>query len=93
MPAPTAITLYTQPSCQPCKRIKFVLQREGVPFEEVDVSQDHQALEAIKELGYIRVPVMVVRPAGSDKDLHWSGLKPDLIREHCINPSKEGIPA
>ncbi|MGJ9405286.1 glutaredoxin family protein [Nesterenkonia aurantiaca] len=93
MPAPTAITVYTKPGCPPCGRTKFVLQREGLPFEEIDMTRDAQTLEAVKALGYAQAPVVVVRPAGATEDVHWSGLNPDKLAEHCINPVKEEVNA
>lgn len=86
---PPTITVYTQPQCQPCKRTKYVLDREGVPYAEVDISQDHQALEAIKALGYYSAPVVIVSNGDTTDETHWSGLRPDMIQQYCITPHKE----
>lgn len=34
----TTITVYTQPSCQPCKATKRWLDKRGITFTEVDVT-------------------------------------------------------
>ncbi|WP_246126240.1 glutaredoxin domain-containing protein [Nesterenkonia populi] len=86
---PVAVTIYTRPACQPCKRTKHVIDRAGVPYEEVDISQDDQALDAVKALGYSQAPVVVVRPAEADSDVHWSGLRPDLLQTFITEPQKE----
>lgn len=69
------VTIYTQPSCQPCKISKQIFRDLGIEFEEIDVSLDPEGLEAVRNLGYSSAPV-VVAPDGS----HWSGLDPDRIK-------------
>lgn len=75
------ITVYTKPHCPQCSGTKRWLDRRGVDYDTVDVSQDVQALEAIRELGYAAAPVVFVSPAAG-LDVHWSGLRPDLLAEH-----------
>ena len=74
-----SITVYTKPNCQPCRRTKLLIDRAGVAYEEVDITQDPKVFEAIRELGYAQAPVVVVRPEGRDEDIHWSGLRADMI--------------
>lgn len=50
------------------------MDREGIEYEMVDVTQDGSALMTIKDLGYLQVPV-VVDAVGN----HWSGFQPDKI--------------
>jgi glutaredoxin-like protein NrdH len=52
---------------------KKVLDRCGVPFTAVDLSEDPEALELIRNLGYTTAPVVV---AG---DAHFSGFRPDSL--------------
>lgn len=51
------------------------LDRRGIEYRVVDVMEDAEAFEYVKSLGYQSVPVVVT------KDLHWSGLRLDLIDE------------
>ena len=71
------ITLYTKPQCVQCNATKRALTKAGlvenVDYRTVDVSQDAEALEHLKNLGYLQAPVVV---AGDD---HWSGFRPDKI--------------
>lgn len=83
------ITVYTQPNCQPCKRTKYVLDREGIEYAEVDISVDPDALEAIKALDYYQAPVVIVSHGDTKDETHWSGLRPDMIEEFIIKPIKE----
>lgn len=67
------VTLYTLPSCVQCDSTKKVLQRNEIPYNEIDLSVDDSAMEMVKSLGYASAPVVV---AG---DEHWSGFRPDRL--------------
>lgn len=64
------ITVYTKPSCVQCGATKRKLDQLGVPYTPIDMSQDDEALEYVKSLGYQSAPVVV---AG---DKHWYGYNP-----------------
>ncbi|MEV7962362.1 glutaredoxin family protein [Oerskovia paurometabola] len=68
-----SVTVYTQPACQPCLATKRLLTKRGVEFTEIDVTQDAEARELVRSLGYLEAPVVI---AG---DTHWSGYRPDQI--------------
>ena len=67
------ITVYTKPACVQCNATFRALDKTGLPYEAVDVSNDPEALEQIKALGYMQAPVVV-----TDTE-HWSGFRPDKI--------------
>lgn len=48
---------------------------KGIEYEVHDLSQDVDALEQVKALGYLQAPVVI-----TDED-HWSGFRPDKIDE------------
>lgn len=68
------ITVYTKPMCVQCTATYRALDKQGLPYTSVDVSEDMDALEYIKGLGYQQAPVVI---AGDD---HWSGYRPDRIK-------------
>ncbi|NUP74311.1 MAG: glutaredoxin-like protein NrdH [Sinomonas sp.] len=73
--AVTTITVYSKPACVQCNMTKKALEKKGLAYAEVDVTQNPAALEYITEdLGYSQAPVVVV-----DEHNHWSGFRPDLI--------------
>lgn len=72
--AMTDIAVYSMPDCEPCKATKKWLARNGIPFEERDVSASEAHLAALQTLGYRSVPVVV---AG---DQHWQGFDPSRLR-------------
>ncbi|MDP9800981.1 glutaredoxin-like protein NrdH [Arcanobacterium wilhelmae] len=68
------ITVYSKPACVQCNATKRQLIKLGLDFAEVDLTQDAQALESVKALGYAAAPVVV---ANGD---HWSGYRPDKLK-------------
>ena len=74
-----AVTVYSKPDCVQCDRTKSRLERAGVPFTEVDVTQEPTALDYItRDLGYSAAPVVCVAQDNED-DRHWSGFRPDRL--------------
>lgn len=67
------VTVYTKPSCVQCNATYRALDSRGIVYDIVDLSTDPEALERIKELGYLQAPVVVT------DDEHWSGFRPDKI--------------
>jgi glutaredoxin-like protein NrdH len=69
------VTVYTKPACVQCNATYRALDKKGITYQSVDISQDADALERLKALGYMQAPVVV-----TDQD-HWSGFRPDKIEE------------
>lgn len=67
------VTVYTKPACVQCNATYRALDKRGVAYRSVDISQDAEALERVRALGYMQAPVVV-----TDDD-HWSGFNPDKI--------------
>lgn len=67
------VTVYTLPSCVQCESTKKVLDRNAISYSVIDLSQDPEALQMVKELGYASAPVVI---AGDD---HWGGFRPDKL--------------
>lgn len=69
-----SVTVYTLPSCVQCDSTKKFMKMNDIEFVEVDLTQDSEAYELVKSLGYAAAPVVI---AG---DAHWSGFRPDKIQ-------------
>jgi mycoredoxin len=56
-----ALTMYTTTWCGYCVRLKKQLEREGIPFEEVDIERDPEAADRVERLndGNQTVPTVV----------------------------------
>lgn len=68
------VIVYTKPQCVQCDATKRALSSSRVEYEARDLTEDPEALKAVKALGYAQAPVVV---AGED---HWSGFRPDKIK-------------
>lgn len=73
------IVLYTKPGCGPCGATRHAMESRGVPFETVNVMDDDAALDAIKGLGYLTVPVVLVQDGHAAE--HWGGFQLDRIAD------------
>lgn len=69
------VTVYTKPSCVQCNATYRALDKKGIPYNSLDITQDEEALTRLKALGFQQAPV-VEAPTGS-----WSGFNPGKIDE------------
>ncbi|MEY4476365.1 MAG: glutaredoxin-like NrdH family protein [Pseudomonadota bacterium] len=68
-----SIIIYSKPDCVQCNATYRALDKQGITYQIIDLTQDAQALSHVKSLGYQQVPVII---AGNE---HWSGFRPDKI--------------
>ena len=68
------ITVYSKPQCTQCNKTYKFLEHNNIDFEVVDVTQDQEALLAIKQAGYRSVPVVK-----TDAD-EWAGFREDKLK-------------
>ncbi|SNR90042.1 mycoredoxin [Geodermatophilus saharensis] len=59
--SPAAVTMYTTTWCGYCVRLKKLMQREGIPFAEVDIERDAAAADLVMQAngGNRTVPTLV----------------------------------
>jgi len=67
------VTVYTKPACVQCNATYRALDKKGIAYQSVDITEDPAALERLLSLGYQQAPVVI-----TDAD-HWSGFRPDKI--------------
>lgn len=73
------ITVYTKPACVQCNATKRHLDKSGVAYSLIDISQDAEAFEYVQSLGHMAAPVVVANIRGVQTD--WSGFNPDMLNE------------
>jgi glutaredoxin-like protein NrdH len=49
------------------------MDKKGIAYSYVDITEDAEAMQIVTELGYRQVPVVV------NGDDHWGGFRPDKI--------------
>lgn len=72
------LTIYSTPNCIQCTMTYKRLDRAGIDYDVVDLSDEANASElqwVTEDLGYTQAPVVVI----NDQD-HWSGFRPDQIK-------------
>jgi glutaredoxin-like protein NrdH len=69
------ITVYTKPACVQCDATFRALDKAGLSYETIDVTQNPDAREYVMSLGYLAMPVVHLSPTE-----HWSGFRPDRLR-------------
>ncbi|WP_048728743.1 glutaredoxin-like protein NrdH [Carnobacterium sp. 1290_CSPC] len=67
------VTVYSKPDCMQCNFTKKWLKERNIPFTELNVKEDEDALSKIKEMGYQAVPVIVTETE------NWYGFQPDKL--------------
>jgi glutaredoxin-like protein NrdH len=66
-------TVYSKPACVQCDQTKKLLDKRGVQYNTVDITQDEEAYEMIVKMGFMSVPVVI------SGDQSWAGFQPDKI--------------
>ncbi len=74
------VTIYSTPTCAPCRVVKARLKDRGIPFEEVDLTTAPEALadlKARKGTDLIQTPVLEF-----EGKLHQIDGLPEIVRAH-----------
>lgn len=66
-------TVYTKPNCVQCDMTKRLMDKIGVEYNTVDISDNPAELDRLIDMGYRAAPVVV-----TDND-SWAGFNPDKI--------------
>lgn len=77
------ITIYTTPTCVQCETTKRWFDKAGVEYTTVDLSQDAEAMEMVKGMGYASAPVVI-----TELD-HWSGFRISKIQDTIMEIKRE----
>jgi glutaredoxin-like protein NrdH len=70
-----SVLVYVKPQCVQCDQTKRILDREGIEYSTIDITQDSEALEKILSMGFKSAPVVI-----TEKD-SWAGFNPDKINK------------
>ena len=67
------ITVYTKPACVQCNMTKKALDKLGLDYDLVDVTEDQDAFDKIVGMGFMAAPVVI------SGDASWAGFQPEKI--------------
>lgn len=68
------IRVYSKPDCVQCDTTKRFMDKHGIRFESVDLTEDAISMDMVKELGYTQVPVVYLESKQIGVK-HWSGFR------------------
>ncbi len=83
------VQVYTTDNCAYCTRAKALLQKRGIPFEEVDVSHDQPKRDwLVKTTGRRTVPQIFIKgeAIGGSDELHALDRSGELARKLGAQP-------
>lgn len=69
------ITVFTLPECVQCDSTKRMLDRAGVEYSTIDLSQDDESMAKVRSLGYQSAPIVYI-----DENRHWSGFRMERLK-------------
>lgn len=69
------VTVYTKPSCVQCDQTKRFLDKTGVKYDTIDITEDQAALDKILAMGFKAAPVVI-----TDND-SWAGFNPAKLNK------------
>lgn len=73
------ITVFTKPECVQCEYTKKQMDKLGIAYEAIDVTEDESARDRLKATGRTAMPVVVVKRDGQPPDV-WEGFRLSKIR-------------
>ena len=83
------VQVYTTDYCPYCTRAKALLDRRGIPYEEIDVSNDpDKRAWLVKTTGRRTVPQIFIHgePVGGSDELHELDRKGELAKKVEAGP-------
>lgn len=66
--------VYTKPNCVQCDMTKRLMDKIGIDYETVDISENPEELEKLIAMGYRAAPVVI-----ADNGESWAGFQPDKV--------------
>ena len=82
-PDEVEVIKFSKPDCRQCDATTSAFDKKGVNVLEIDVTEDPEALSALKELNYLAAPVVAAlgRNALGERVVvdMWPGFRPDKI--------------
>ena len=69
------VTIYTKNNCVQCDATKRMMDKLGVEYSTINISDNPDELDKLIELGYRAAPVVI-----TDND-SWAGFNPEKITE------------
>lgn len=67
-------TVYTKPQCVQCDMTKRLMDKIGVAYQTVDITENPDEMQKLIDMGYRAAPVVMTADGES-----WAGFQPEKI--------------
>lgn len=74
-----AVIVYTRPGCVQCRATTNLLDRKGVAYELIDISDKPEIATSLQAEGHKSLPVVFVNDGMIQES--WVGFRPDRIKQ------------
>lgn len=74
------VTMLSTPECVQCRMTAQELEKLGIEYLVIDLSESDAALEWCREHDFRQAPVLVVGDMASNDFDAWTGFRPDRIK-------------
>lgn len=71
------VTVYSKPNCVACTQTKKNLEKSGITYNTIDITEDTDAYNKIVDLGFRAAPVVIVNRDGQEDA--WAGYQPEKL--------------
>lgn len=91
-----SVVMYSTKVCPYCVRAKSLLQRRNIPFEEVDVTNDHEKRNwLVQATGRRTVPQIFINdePIGGSDELHALDSSGELQKKLAATSTSTPTPS
>ena len=68
------VTVYTTPACVQCQQTKKTMDRLGIHYDSIDLSQHPEQLEQFRQDGMTQAPIVIAGEA------RWTGFRLEKIK-------------
>lgn len=79
------VVVYSKPGCVQCNAVYRWLDSHKIRYRIVDMSQDEQAFNMIKDMGYQQAPVVIIPLDYPVKNHHFSGFQPQMLEQLLVD--------
>lgn len=83
------VTMLTTPECVQCRLTAQQLDRHGIAYQVIDVTESEAALAWAQEHDFFAAPIVVIGDMGSEDFAAWTGFRPDRIAALAAEGSHE----
>lgn len=73
------VTMLTKPHCVQCRMTVKELDKHGIEYKTIDITESEAALEWCRERDLLQAPVLIVGDMSSEDYDAWTGFRPDKI--------------